>query len=199
MLIRNTWLLAFRMALIMLPAQFILAQESNTVPEGKNATEQESSVSRHSIGISINHARVFSGRDELGNNKKLSLAAWAIDYNYHLNPKWAIGLHTDIIFESFVVKRSDGVTIERSNPIAPALMGIFKPARHWSLLAGIGGEFTKEENLFLTRFGVEYNVEIRNRWELFGTFSYDIKWNAYDTWVLGMGVSKGFGKLLPHK
>ena len=199
MQIRNTWLLANLIVITILPAQYVQAQESKTLPEAIDSAKEESFTSRHSIGISINHANVFSGRDEQGHKKKLSLAAWAFDYNYHLSPKWAIGLHTDIIIESFAVKKSDGETIERSYPIAPALMGIFKPTRHWSFLAGAGEEFSKEENLFLTRLGIEYSTEIRKGWELFGTLSYDIKWNAYDTWVLGLGISKAFGKHLHHE
>jgi hypothetical protein len=46
----------------------------------------------------------------------------------------------------------------------------------------------------LNRFGVEYAAELPNEWEVFGTLSYDLKWKAYDTWVLGIGIAKKFGK-----
>jgi hypothetical protein len=61
------------------------------------------------------------------------------------------------------------------------------------LQLGTGAEFSREGTLFLSRFGVEYGVEIRNGWEVAGNASYDIKWDAYDTWVLGIGISKEFG------
>jgi hypothetical protein len=175
-------------------------QEKTEVPVSKEAREKEGKAvgeepftPHSSIGIALNHAHIFRGRDPLGKKKSIGLPAWALDYNYHISPKWAIGLHTDVIFEQYIIANHEGEEIERSRPIAPALMGVYKPGEHWSFLAGVGGEFAKEENFFLTRLGIEYGVEIRKGWEVFGTFSYDIKWKGYDSWLLGLGVSKAFG------
>ncbi|MBF4516253.1 hypothetical protein IRZ71_07865 [Flavobacterium sp. ANB] len=175
---------------ILYNSTMIFAQES----EEKGAFNPH-----HQIGISINHVHVFEGRDDEGNREVLALPAWAIDYTYHLSQKWAIGLHTDFIIEKFKVEKSleggeDKETVERSYPIAPALVGIYKLKEHWSFLLGMGGEFAKEENYLLTRAGVEYGYELPKEWEIFGTFSYDIKWNAYDSWGIGLGIAKNFGK-----
>lgn len=152
----------------------------------------------HKIGIIISHAQVFDGRDINGEKKVLSLPSWGLDYTFQFKPKWGIGLHTDIITETFEVEKhlesgGSGDIVERSYPIAPAIMGVFKPGHHWSFLFGAGVEFAKEENFFLNRAGVEYSVEMPKGWELFGSLSYDFKWNAYDTWVLGLGISKVLG------
>lgn len=165
-----------------------------------NCTAQESKDNEifkphHQIGISINHVHVFEGRDDDGNREVLTLPAWGIDYTYHLSKKWAIGLHTDFIIEKFKVEKNlqsgdEKETVERSYPIAPALMGIYKLNDHWSFLLGMGGEFAKEEDYLLTRAGVEYGYELPKGWEIFGTFSYDIKWNAYDSWGIGLGIAK---------
>ncbi|RYJ38454.1 hypothetical protein NU08_2431 [Flavobacterium anhuiense] len=160
---------------------------------------EEKAFSRHhQIGISINHVHVFEGRDDEGNRETLTLPAWGIDYTFQFHEKWAIGLHTDFIVEKFKVEKvyasGDGKeTVERSYPIAPALMGIYKPNEHWSFLLGFGGEFAKEEDFFLTRAGVEYGYELPKGWEIFGTASYDFKWNAYDSWGIGLGIAKNFG------
>jgi len=162
--------------------------------------KEESEVFRphHQIGISINHVHVFEGKDDEGNREVLSLPAWGVDYTYHLSKKWAIGLHTDFIIEKFKVEKNlesgdDKETVERSYPIAPALVGIYKLNDHWSFLLGMGGEFAKEENYLLTRAGAEYGYEMPKGWEVFGTFSYDFKWNAYDSWGIGLGIAKKFG------
>lgn len=152
----------------------------------------------HQIGISINHVHVFEGIDDDGNREVLSLPAWGVDYTYHFSKKWAIGLHTDFIIEKFKVEKNlasgeDKETVERSYPIAPAVMGIFKLNEHWSFLLGMGGEFAKEEDFLLTRAGAEYGYELPKGWEVFGTFSYDFKWNAYDSWGIGLGIAKNFG------
>ena len=63
-----------------------------------------------------------------------------------------IGLHTDIVLETFEVEKNlEGGTeevVERTRPIAPAILFIYKPTEHWSLGLGVGGEFAKEENYF---------------------------------------------------
>jgi len=150
----------------------------------------------HQVGLVISHAHVFEGRDTDGNRSALSLPAWGLDYTYTFRRRWGIGLHTDIIIEKFKVEKNlgDQEVIERSYPVAPALMGIYKPGHHWSFLFGMGGEFAKEENFVLTRVGIEYSAELRNGWEVFGSFAYDIKWEAYDTWTLGLGIAKALGE-----
>lgn len=167
----------------------IIAQES----------EEKTFSPHHQIGISINHVHVFEGRDDEGNREVLSLPAWGVDYTFQFHKKWAIGLHTDFIVEKFKVEKvyandKENETIERSYPIAPAIMGIYKPSESWSILLGFGGEFAKEEDFFLTRVGAEYGYELPKNWEIFGTFSYDLKWNAYDSWGIGLGIAKNFGK-----
>lgn len=179
---------------------FLIAFFCSIIQNKTTAQEQEDATFRphHQIGISINHVHVFEGRDEEGNRETLTLPAWGIDYTYQFHEKWAIGLHTDFIVEKFKVEKvyasgEDKETVERSYPIAPALMGIYKPNEHWSFLLGFGGEFAKEEDFFLTRAGTEYGYELPKGWEIFGTVSYDFKWNAYDSWGLGLGIAKSFG------
>jgi len=160
--------------------------------------EEKAFHPHHQIGLSINHVHVFEGRDDEGNREVLSLPAWGLDYTFQFHKKWAIGLHTDFIVEKFKVEKNlesggDKETVERSYPIAPAVMGIYKPNEHWSFLLGFGGEFAKEEDYFLTRAGVEYGYELPKGWEIFGTVSYDFKWNAYDSWGIGLGIAKNFG------
>ncbi|MFT3823690.1 MAG: hypothetical protein QM731_07205 [Chitinophagaceae bacterium] len=152
----------------------------------------------HSIGINIGHEHSFSGVDENGNREVAVLPYWGLDYNFQFARKFAIGLHTDFITESFKVEKNldggESEVVERSYPIAPALMGFYKPTEHWSFGLGAGVEFAKEENYSLNRIAVEYGAEIRKGWEVFGVFQYDIRWNAYDTWTIGLGISKAFGK-----
>lgn len=152
----------------------------------------------HQIGISINHVHVFEGRDYDGRREVLSLPAWGVDYTFQFKEKWAVGLHTDFIIEKFKVEKNlsggeEKEIVERSYPIAPALMGIYKPNENWSFLLGFGGEFAREEDFFLTRAGAEYGYELPKGWEVFGTVSYDFKWNAYDSWGIGLGIAKNFG------
>lgn len=172
--------------------------------ESKVAEKKESSKKfepKSSLSFLIGHAHVFQGRDELGKKKSLILPSIGIDYMYQFKPKWSIGLQTDVIIENFKVEKhlGTGEVIERSKPIAPALIGMYKATEHCSFLFGAGAEFAKEDNFFLNRFGVEYAAELPKEWEVFGTLSYDLKWKAYDTWVIGIGISKKLGTILKYK
>jgi hypothetical protein len=145
-------------------ADTIIAQEHHEEKE-------EAFVPHSSFALMLIHAHALSGSEAVS-KKNLVLPAWKIDFNYRFKSKWSIGLHTDIILESFEVASSkDGKVIERNYPIAPALMASYKLNHDWSFLGGTGGEFAREETFFLTRFGIEYGVEIRNNWEIIGSLS----------------------------
>ncbi|WP_336515354.1 hypothetical protein [Pollutibacter soli] len=153
--------------------------------------------SKHSIGLTIGHESVFNGRDENGKKKTLKLPFWGVDYNYRINSKWLIGLHTDIILESFEVEKNlkSGTeeVVERTIPVAPAIIGMFTPGEHWKFGLGAGAEFAKEATYFLNRAAVEYGQEFGKGWEVFCSLQYDFRWNAYDTWTIGLGISKTLG------
>lgn len=152
----------------------------------------------HSLGLTIGHEHSFNGVNAEGKKETLILPFWGLDYNFQFAPKFAIGLHTDFIVESFKVEKNldgdEGETVERSRPVAPAIMGFYKPCEHWSFGLGMGGEFAKEENYLLTRAAVEYGVEMRKGWEVSGSLQYDFRWKAYDTWTIGLGISKAMGR-----
>jgi len=150
----------------------------------------------HEVGLAIGHAYSFSGINDKGEKVVSALPYWGLDYNFQFAPKFAVGLHVDFISESFKVEKNlsdEHETIERSFPIAPAAMGFYKPTERWSFGLGMGAEFSKEENYILNRAAVEYSVYIRKAWYVFGVVQYDFRWNAYDTWTIGLGISKAFG------
>jgi hypothetical protein len=152
----------------------------------------------HALDFAIGHAHSFKGVDENGGRKNTVLPFFGLGYNYQFAPKWALGLHTDLINETFVVEKTeeDGTVeeLERSRPIAPALMGMYNLSHRWKLGIGMGAEFAKEGNFLLNRAAIEYACPIRKGWEVFGAFQYDIRWSAYDTWTLGLGIAYAFGE-----
>jgi hypothetical protein len=163
----------------------------------ESESKKENFKPYHSISGLLSHTMVKDGiRD--GKTEWIAFPSFAFDYNFVFSPKWIIGLHNDLIFEDFIVESTDSAgdkkELERSEPIASVLVGGFKPCKHFTLEAGMGYEFSKEENLFLTRIGTEYSLELPKEWELIVNLVYDVKWNAYDSFAFGVGVSKSFGK-----
>ncbi len=158
--------------------------------------DDDSFHAHHSLGILIGHMQVSQGINAGGSRQWLSLPSWSINYNYKYSKKWAIGLHNDIITESFSVEehlgRSGGNVLERSYPIASALMASFKPGKHFNYLFGAGGEFAHEANYFLIRIGAEYVQDLSKGMELNACIANDLKVNAYNSWTIGLGITKVF-------
>lgn len=151
----------------------------------------------HSLAINIGHEHSFHAIETDGSSKAITLPYWGFDYNYQFSRKFVLGLHMDYINQEFEIEKnleSGFQEVKRTRPFAPAVMGFYKPTEKWSLGLGAGGEFSKEVSYFLNRVAIEYGVEIRKGWEVFGIFQYDIRWQAYDTWTIGLGIGKSLGK-----
>jgi hypothetical protein len=162
-----------------------------------NAQENKSAIEHflphHGVSLLLSHTHVNQGYED-GTKKWLVLPSWALDYNYFFSPKWSAGLHNDMIIETFKVEdhSTDQTVVERTRPIASVAVVSFKPSKHFSYELGAGGEFAKEGNYLLTRFGLEYTLEISHTWEFVGNVIYDIKWNGYNSFAIGLGIGKSF-------
>ncbi|MBN7814437.1 hypothetical protein [Algoriphagus pacificus] len=156
--------------------------------------ETEETEGKNSLAFVLGHARIGQGRNEAGEKQFTTVPSFALDYNYWFSEKFALGLHTDFLNENFFIEsESEGTLIERERPIAPALTGTVKPGEHWSFGLGFGGEFAKgAESYFVTRFAIEYGVEIRDGWEVLGSLTQDFRANAYNVTSLGIGIEKRF-------
>lgn len=165
----------------------VWTQEHSPAPAG------HASFPHHVIALDIGHAHLFEV-DESGHKGLLSLPSFGVNYTMLLNDHWGVGLHTDLIFEEYKiineVQGEDHEVIERIYPIAPALLGIYRLSERWSILGGFGREFSKGENFWLNRAGIEYGFPLPASWEIFGTLQYDVKWEAYDNWVFAFGLAK---------
>ncbi len=174
--------------------------------ETEHEENHEEHHKKHAISLVLSHTHIRSGVKNDSGDKWISLPSFGFNYNYAFNEKWALGLHTDIIVEEFIVEgqsesgnkyfaKNEEVEIpgiERSYPIAPAIMLSYKPMEHLALMAGGGMEFSKDENFALVRFGVEVPFHIPNNWEIFGALTYDINIDAYDSLSFGFGIAKLF-------
>jgi hypothetical protein len=130
-----------------------------------------------------------------GGSKQFLLPAWGLDYDYWFAEKWAVGLHNNMILQEFKVEEGEsGEEVDVSYPLSVSLTGLFMPVRHLTLIAGVGREFEKTENLSLIEFGLEYGFELPDEWELSLNLKYEDKFDAYDSWLFGFGISKIFGR-----
>lgn len=179
---------AFVFSLLIGATSFSLAQEE--IPETEAGEEKE--FHRHKISLIIGHAHIPAGFSN-GEKRMLVVPSWGLDYNFLINKKWAIGLHSDFYTENFTVIDFGGnEELERERPIALTLVGSYYLDEKWSVIAGTGYEFAKEENLPIVRFGLERAWELPENWEFMATIQYDLRIGVFNSWMIGLGVIKSF-------
>ena len=84
---------------------FSFSQESEAI--------ESAEFKKHRISLGLGHTHIPSSELIEGRNK-LAFASWTLDYDFHFNERWAIGLQTDLIMESFIIKRFNQEEIERA-------------------------------------------------------------------------------------
>jgi hypothetical protein len=157
---------------------------------GQAGDLEESDFNRHKMSLILGHSHVPAGFSN-GEKRMLVVPSWGLDYNFLLNKKWAIGLHSDFYTENFAVIDFGGKEeFVRERPITLTLVGSYNIHEKWSLMAGTGYEFAKEENLSIIRLGIERAWELPEKWEFVATVQYDLRVGVFNSWMLGLGISK---------
>jgi hypothetical protein len=95
-----------------------------------------------------------------------------------------------VLQQYIIVKEEDHTEVERSYRISTCAVGIYKPIQHLSFITGIGKEFESNESFTMCKIGIEYGFELPKAWELSLNLQYDTKFNAYDSCLFGLGISK---------
>jgi hypothetical protein len=182
----------------------LYGQEHSVEKNSEDTENHHQARKKHALSASVNHTVIFSAIKNGENKTNIILPSFGLNYTYSFNPKWGIGLHSDIIIEDFLVKQgtlgveksgsennNNGV-IERGRPISAAVVVIYKPLPHLALLAGAGQEFSSHEDFTVIRFGLEAPFHLTNTWEVFGILTYDINIDAYESLTYGIGIAKIF-------
>jgi hypothetical protein len=166
------------------------AQEVEQVKAGEEAAFKP----HHRITLMMANVHIPDIVAHDGGSKQFLLPAWGLDYDYWFAEKWAVGLHNNMVLQEFKVEEGEsGEEVDVSYPLSVSLTGLFMPVRHLTLIAGVGREFEKTENLSLIEFGLEYGFELPDEWELSLNLKYEHKFEAYDSWLFGFGISKIIG------
>ncbi len=156
--------------------------------------EPHENYKKHAISAALSHTHINNGVKDGETVKWEALPSFALNYNFNITDKWAIGIHNDIIIEEFEVESKDEnkQTTKRTRPVASAIMVSYKAYKHLVLMTGGGMEFSKEEDFGLVRLGLEFPFEIPGEWEIFGALTWDININAYNSVNMGIGITKLF-------
>lgn len=116
-----------------------------------------------------------------------------LDLEYWFSHKFGIGLHNDLeLFNYEIEKPGHQLTVEREYPVVVTLDGLAKVYKDLVVVFGAGIEFEKNQNLFIVRTGLEYEIEFSEYWDLAPTFFYDYRHNEFGTWSIGIGIGRRF-------
>ncbi|WP_156112520.1 hypothetical protein [Lacinutrix jangbogonensis] len=164
--------------------------------EEKQEADEEhvEAIKKHSVALFLTHSFIGQGVSD-GNKDLLIVPSFAINYNYSFNHKWALGLHTDLIIEEFVVERQDSneEILEREFPLSALLVSSYKLSESFGIGIGLGIEWEANASFAVARFGAEYGIEIPlKEMEVIFAFNYDLIFEAYDSFNLGIGIAKKF-------
>ena len=96
----------------------------------------------HRLTMGLCHTHVSRGKID-GDTKWLALASWSFNYDYLLSKKFAIGLQSDLILETFIIENSSNEFIERKYPFTLVPVAVYKTGKHFSLLGGGYGIFRR--------------------------------------------------------
>jgi hypothetical protein len=93
----------------------------------QNVEPKENDSHKHAVAFALSHTYISQGKID-GNRKWLAAPSLGLNYNFKLNEKWSIGIHNDIIIESFVVEnpKNDENLLERDYPISNLIVGTYK-------------------------------------------------------------------------
>lgn len=157
------------------------------------AQEEESEAHRPKIRAAILMANSHVPNSFEGEKKVILLPTWGVDVDYFFHRKWSVALQGDVKIQSFEVEH-EGISLERSYPVAFATVIHYHALRHWSFYVGPGYELEKSENLFLVKFGSEYSFEITEDFEIALNLAYENKEELYDAWTFGVAFNKKIWK-----
>lgn len=161
-------------------------------------SESHSMKGSHRLSLGLGHAHISQGKID-GKNEWLVAPTWAIDYDYWIGDKWAIGLQNEIVVETFSIEDNADELVERSYPISVIPSVIWKPFKRLSFVGGLGLEFSEGDNLTVVRLGLEYGFHLPKNFEISAALVFDDKIDYYNSYGFAITVGKIFSKEKHHQ
>ncbi|MCL7763342.1 porin family protein [Polaribacter sp. Z014] len=154
------------------------------------ATAQEENFKHFRVSPVLSHTFIPTSTSD--GDKVVIVPSFGLDLEYWINEKWGLGLHNDLELETFEIEKEHEIFVEKEHPVVLTLDALHKFHENWVLVLGAGVELEKQENLFIVRAGLEYEIEFGNNWDVSPTVLYDYRANNLDTWAIGIGIGKRF-------
>ncbi len=116
-----------------------------------------------------------------------------LNYDYWVSESVGLGIHSDFLLENFFIEEfEESKALEREKPFAMVAVFLYKFENELTTLIAFGAEIEKSKSLMLAQFGLEYGKAFGKNWEVGGNLTYDLKFEAYNSFTLGLSISKIF-------
>ncbi|WP_298536357.1 hypothetical protein [uncultured Algibacter sp.] len=149
----------------------------------------EESELKNSFLLNFGYTHVPGGEElEGGGNSGVFVPAIGLDYAREINERWELLLMLDLELGKYLVRSKE---LNRENAFMVLGGASYRVLESIHLLGGLGVEFEKNENLFVTRLGGEYIHELKGPWGLMTGVYWDYK-QEYSTYSLVVGVGYRF-------
>ena len=168
-------------------AQHNIVEDDEGEKHESNEHGHEAFKKHHTISAMMAFSYIPSIIPGESDREILVVPTWAINYTFSFHPKWAVGLHNDLILQQYAVERhTDSEEVVRSYPFAVKAVVLFEPMHGLLFLTGYGKEFESSKTLDVITVGVEYAIPIRNGWETGFNLIFDWNVNNYVSWMFGI-------------
>ena len=78
---------------------FFISLSAQEHENSEHQEEEHASSKKHAISFAFSHTHINSAKENDKGSNWIVAPSFGLNYNYIFNPKWAIGLHSDIIIE----------------------------------------------------------------------------------------------------
>lgn len=153
----------------------------------QNACAQEHVKYKNRVSLVVGHSYLI-----LEDKEVLAIPSFGLDYEYWISEKWGFGVFSDIELITNRIISSNDLLFERHYPIVLTFDAIWNPIEHFEFVVGPGIEFEKEEVSKLIRFGVEFDLPLKNHWDVAPTIIFDKKIEGDVILSFGIGIGKRF-------
>ena len=166
----------------------VLAAALGTDAAAQEATD-EFPFFHHRLGFYTGNTFVSAASTGVDDDGVLIVPTIGLSYEFFFQPRFGLGLTTDLELQNYVIETEAGEALERDRVFIVTAIALVEPVERLALFAGAGGEFETNENFFVIRAGAAYAFRIGRSWELAIEGSYDHK-DVYGSLGLGLVIVK---------
>ena len=144
------------------------------------------------ISATMSQSYIPSLHTEEGETSAQFIPTNGIEVMYAFNHKFFAKWINEIEFQNYTVKGRDGEHRVRENALLTALVLGYEVYDHLGVFAGVGYEFEKNEDLWVTRMGVEYSFNLPGNWAIAPALVFDYKKESHTAYTFSLSVGKKF-------